>query len=84
LCRIVCHVSAAAASVPKQKRGIIPSLKNKAMKKLLYVFALAGLFGFASCDSPAEDRAEEMEDQAEDTADDMEDAAEDADTSAVI
>ncbi|WP_170866161.1 hypothetical protein [Pontibacter flavimaris] len=54
------------------------------MKKLLYVFALAGLFGFASCDSPAEDRAEEMEDQAEDTADEMEDAAEDADTSAVI
>ncbi|MCX2741369.1 hypothetical protein [Pontibacter anaerobius] len=62
------------------------------MKKVLYVFALAGLFGFASCDSPAEERAEEreeaveeMEDDAEDAADDMEDAADEMDdTTAVI
>ncbi|WP_276499752.1 hypothetical protein [Pontibacter litorisediminis] len=61
------------------------------MKKALYVFTLAGLFAFASCDSPAEERAEEreetveeMEDQAEEVSDDMEDAVEDTDTSAVI
>ncbi|WP_299826066.1 hypothetical protein [uncultured Pontibacter sp.] len=57
------------------------------MKKVLYVFAMAGFFGFASCDSPAEERAEdrveEMEDQAEETADQLEDAAEDADTTVI-
>lgn len=54
------------------------------MKKALYVFAIGSLFAFASCDSPAEERADEMEDQAEDTADEMEDMQEDADTTAVI
>ena len=60
------------------------------MKKVLYVFALASFFGFASCDSPAEERAEEreeaveeMEDQAEETADELEDMAEDTDTTVV-
>lgn len=62
------------------------------MKKLAYVFALAGLFGFASCDSPAEERAEEreeaveeMEDEAEERADEMEDMQDEMeDTTAVI
>ncbi len=49
----------------------------------------AGLFTFASCDSPAENRVEEteeqMEDNAEEAADDMEDAADDMeDTTTVI
>ena len=50
-----------------------------------------GLFTFASCDSPAENNAEQaeenvenMEDNAEEAADDMEDAADDADTTTVI
>ena len=48
-----------------------------------------GLFSFASCDSPAENRteenAEQMEDNAEQAADDMEDAADNMDdTTAVI
>lgn len=66
----------------------IHQLKDRHMKKTLYVFALAGLFGFASCDSPAEERAEEreetveeMEDEAEEMADDMEEME---DTTAVI
>lgn len=62
------------------------------MKKTLFAFALAGLFGFSSCDSPAEERVEErderveeMEDRAEERADEMEDLTEDGnDTSAVI
>jgi hypothetical protein len=54
------------------------------MKKVLCVFALGSLFAFASCDSPAEERAEEMEDQAEETADEMEDMEEETDTTAVI
>lgn len=45
----------------------------------------AGLFAFASCDSPSENRAEEAEDNAEEAADDMEDAADDMeDTTAVV
>ena len=51
----------------------------------------AGLFAFASCDSPAENKAEEQEevveeseDNAEEAADDMEDAADDADTTTVV
>ncbi|MBC5994743.1 hypothetical protein [Pontibacter cellulosilyticus] len=54
------------------------------MKKGMYVFALCSLFAFASCDSPAEERAEEreeaveeMEDEAEDMTDDMEEIEED-------
>lgn len=48
-----------------------------------------GLFAFASCDSPAENRAEEnaeqMEDNAEEAADNMEDAADDmTDTTATM
>lgn len=62
------------------------------MKKLMYAFAVTTLMGFASCDSPAEERAEdreeaveEMEDEAEERADDMEDMAEEMeDTTAVI
>ena len=48
------------------------------MKKVLYVFALGGLFAFASCDSPAEERADQVEDQAEDSAEAMEDRAEES------
>ena len=46
----------------------------------------AGLFAFASCDSPQENRAEERADEMEDAADDMEDAADemDADTTAIV
>lgn len=54
------------------------------MKKVLYAFALGSLFAFASCASPAEERADELEDQAEESADEMEDMEEDADTTAVI
>lgn len=54
------------------------------MKKVLYVFALGSMFAFASCDSPAEERADEMEDQAEESADEMEDMEEEMDTTAVI
>ncbi|MBB6612930.1 hypothetical protein H7F15_17955 [Pontibacter sp. Tf4] len=61
------------------------------MKKSIFMLVAAGLFtfAFASCDSPAENRAEEnaeqMEDNAEDAADNMEDAAEDtADTTEVM
>ena len=60
------------------------------MKKTLYLFAIAGLFAFAtaSCESNEsrteeagdniEEGAEDLEDGAEETADDIEDAGEDA------
>lgn len=55
------------------------------------MFLAAGLFtfAFASCDSPAENQAEEsaeqVEDSAEEAADNMEDAADDAtDTTEVM
>lgn len=58
------------------------------MKKTLFAFALAGLFGFCSCDSPAEERVEErveeLEDRAEERADEMEDMEGNRDTTAVI
>ncbi|RDV14103.1 hypothetical protein DXT99_16175 [Pontibacter diazotrophicus] len=62
------------------------------MKKIFFAFALTGLFGFSSCDSPSEgrvenrdERVEEMEDRAEERADEMEELAEEKeDTSAVI
>lgn len=59
------------------------------MKKPIFMLMAAGLFTFASCDSPAENRAEEnaeqMEDNAEQAADDMEDAADDmTDTTEVM
>jgi hypothetical protein len=59
------------------------------MKKPIFMLLAAGLFTFASCDSPAEDKAEDnaeqMEDNAEDAADDMEDTADDMDdTTAVV
>ncbi|WP_299826067.1 hypothetical protein [uncultured Pontibacter sp.] len=51
------------------------------MKKLLYVFAIGGLFTFASCDSNTENRTEEgMEevgDGADELGDDIEEGAED-------
>ena len=59
------------------------------MKKPIFMLMALGLFSFASCDSPAENRteenAEQMEDNAEQAADDMEDAADNMDdTTAVI
>ena len=62
------------------------------MKKPIFMLLAAGLFAFASCDSPAENRAEEgeeavenMEDNAEEAADDMEDATDDmTDTTEVM
>ena len=62
------------------------------MKKPIFMVLAAGLFAFASCDSPAENQAEqteeaveESEDNAEEASDDMEDAADDAnDTTAVV
>ena len=48
------------------------------MKKSLFFLLAAGLFTFASCDSPQENRQEETEDRAEETADEIEDAAEEA------
>lgn len=74
------------------------------MKKSIYLFLTAGLltFGmatFSSCDSPAEERAEEnadqieeageergeaIEDAAENKADAMEEAADDMDTTVVV
>ncbi|NEM99598.1 hypothetical protein [Pontibacter burrus] len=59
------------------------------MKKPIFMLMAAGLFTFASCDSPAENRAEDnaeqMEDNAEQAADDMEDAADDmTDTTEVM
>ncbi|MFD2512731.1 hypothetical protein ACFSRY_02525 [Pontibacter locisalis] len=61
------------------------------MKKLLYVFVIGGLFTFASCDSPAEERmeereerVEELEDEAEERTEKMEDMEEEMDTTAVI
>lgn len=62
------------------------------MKKIVFVFAITGLFGFSSCDSPSEERVsdrdarvEEMEDRAEERADEMQELAEEEyDTSAVI
>ena len=42
------------------------------MKKVFLMFAVAGMFAFASCDSPKENAAEEQ-------AETMEDAADDAD-----
>lgn len=61
------------------------------MKKILFAFAVAGLFGFSSCDSPAEERVEErderveeLEDRAEERADEMEDMEDNRDTTAVI
>ncbi len=47
------------------------------MKKVAFVFALASAFSFASCDSPAEERAEEMEERAEDMEDRAEERADD-------
>ena len=48
----------------------------------------AGLFTFASCDSPAEnqaeDNAEQMEDNAEESADNMEDAADNMDDTTTV
>ncbi|WP_162053633.1 hypothetical protein [Pontibacter pamirensis] len=58
---------------------------DKFMKKIVFAFAVAGLFGFGSCDSPAEERVEEMEDTAEERVEEMEELAEEEyDTSAVI
>lgn len=54
------------------------------MKKALYCCAVAGLVAFAACTSPAENRAEEMEDQAQEATEEMEQAAENTDTTAVI
>ena len=63
------------------------------MKKPVFMMMMAaGLFAFASCDSPAENQAEQTEDNveqaednAEEAADDMEDAADDMeDTTAVV
>ncbi|MFD3002177.1 hypothetical protein ACFS7Z_17535 [Pontibacter toksunensis] len=61
------------------------------MKKTFFAFALASLFGFGSCDSPAEERVEEqderveeLEDSAEERADEMEDMEDNRDTTAVI
>lgn len=49
------------------------------MKKPIYLLLAAGLFAFtfASCDSPQENRAEEMEDAAEERTEEMEDMADD-------
>ncbi|MDX5423191.1 MAG: hypothetical protein LPK07_08760 [Hymenobacteraceae bacterium] len=61
------------------------------MKKVTYAFALVGLFSFASCNSPAEEKTreseqfqEEMEDEAAERAEAMEEMQEVTDTSAVI
>lgn len=58
------------------------------MKKPIFMLMAAGLFTFASCDSPAENQAEEnaeqMEDNAEEAADDMEDAADDMDDTTTV
>lgn len=61
------------------------------MKKPIFMLMAAGLFTFASCDSPAENQAEEQEevveeaeDNAEEAADDMEDAADDMDDTTTV
>lgn len=63
------------------------------MKKSIYLFLAAGLFTFtfASCDSPADERADQVEDAAEERADQIEEAGEqeadrieDGDTTAVV
>ncbi|PVY39269.1 hypothetical protein [Pontibacter virosus] len=46
------------------------------MKKSFYLFLAAGLFTFASCDSPADERADQVEDAAEEQADQIEEAGE--------
>ncbi|WP_266203203.1 hypothetical protein [Pontibacter kalidii] len=48
------------------------------MKKLLYVFAVAGLFSLGACastENTVEDGAEEVEDAAEEVGDEVEEAA---------
>jgi hypothetical protein len=49
------------------------------MKKPIFMLMALGLFAFASCDSPQENRAEERADEIEDRADEMEDRADDMD-----
>jgi len=62
-----------------------------AMKRTGYIVVLMGALSLASCNGPAneraeeqDDRVEEMEDRAEERADELEDLDEDTDTSAVI
>jgi len=58
------------------------------MKKPIFMLMAAGLFTFASCDSPAENQAEQnaeqMEDNAEQAADEMEDAADNVDDTTTV
>lgn len=62
------------------------------MKKIVFAFAVTGLFNFSSCASPSEERVEErderveeLEDRAEERTDKMEDLAEEElDTTAII
>ena len=62
------------------------------MKKVLFSFAVASLFAFASCDSPSEERAEDVQEEMEDVAEEREELQEEvqeykeevADTTAIV